>query len=186
MIAAPGEPAHHDSDDDRGAHHAGNALGSRPVTLTNRLQEDLTQAIRDRDELRRDTLRMAIAAAYNASKAAGRELNDDEVLTVLVREARTRRESIDAYTAAGRDDAAQREQAELQIVSSYLPAPLSDAELDAMVRDAVDASDARSPRDMGQVMAVLSPRTRGRADGKKVSAAVARELAARDLATHGH
>ena len=93
-----------------------------PVTLSSRLQTDLTQAIRDRDELRRDTLRMAISAAYNTQKAAGRELTDDEVLAVLTREVKTRRESIDAYTAAGRTDAAAKEQAEIEIISAYLPA----------------------------------------------------------------
>lgn len=156
------------------------------MTLSRRLQEDLTQAIRDRDELRRDTLRMVIAATYNTQKAAGRDLTDDEVLAVLSREVKTRRESIEAYAAAGRDEAAHREQAEIDVVSVYLPAQLNEDELMSMVREAVDESGATSPREMGRVMAVLVPKTRGRADGKQVSAAVARELAARDLATHGH
>jgi uncharacterized protein len=156
------------------------------VTLTRRLQEDLTRAIRDRDELRRDTLRMAIAAAYNAEKAARRELTDDEVIAVLAREVRTRRESIEAFAAAGRKDAAEREKAELEIVSGYLPAQIGEDELNSLVRETIEQVGASSPRDMGKVMAVLVPKTRGRADGKQVSAAVARELAARDLATHGH
>ena len=156
------------------------------MTLSHRLQEDLTQAIRDRDEIRRDTLRMAIAAAYNAQKAAGRELTDDEVVAVLAREVKTRRESIEAYAAAGRDDAAQREQAEIDVVSKYLPAQLGEEELLSMVRETIDEVGASSPRDMGRVMAVLAPKTRGRADGKQVSATVVRELATRDLATHGH
>jgi uncharacterized protein len=156
------------------------------MTLSRRLQEDLTQAIRDRDELRRDTLRMAIAAAYNTAKAAGRDLTDDEVITVLAREVKTRRESIEAYQAAGRDEAAQREQAEIDVVSGYLPAQLGEDELAQMVRQTIDEVGASSPRDMGKVMAALAPKTRGRADGKQVSAAVARELATRDLATHGH
>ena len=156
------------------------------MTLSRRLQEDLTQAIRDRDELRRETLRMAIAAAYNAQKAARRDLTDEEVIGVLAREVKTRRESIEAYAAAGRTEAAQREQAEIDIVSRYLPAQLGEDELLAMVRETIDEVGASSPRDMGKVMAVLAPKTRGRADGKQVSAAVASELAARDLATHGH
>jgi uncharacterized protein len=156
------------------------------VTLTRRLQEDLTRAIRDRDELRRDTLRLAIAAAYNAEKAARRELTDDEVIAVLAREVRTRRESIEAFAAAGRKDAAEREKAELEIVSGYLPAQIGEDELNSLVRETIEQVGASSPRDMGKVMAVLVPKTRGRADGKQVSAAVARELAARDLATHGH
>src|SRR5687768_5364301 len=156
------------------------------MTLSHRLQEDLTQAIRDCDEIRRDILRMVIAAAYNVQKAAGRELTDDEVVAALGREVKTRRESIEAYAAAGRDEAAQREQAEIDVLSAYLPAQLDDDELASLVREAVDESGASSPREMGRVMAVLVPRTRGRADGKRVSAAVARELATRDLATHGH
>jgi uncharacterized protein YqeY len=156
------------------------------MTLSRRLQEDLTHAIRDRDELRRDTLRMAIAAAYNAQKAAGRELTDEEVVAVLAREVKTRRESIEAYAAAGRAEAAAKEQAEIDVVSAYLPAQLAEDELVTMVRETIDQVGASSPRDMGKVMAVLAPKTRGRADGKQVSAAVARELAALDLATHGH
>ena len=156
------------------------------MTLSRRLQEDLTQAIRDRDELRRDTLRMAIAAAYNAQKAAGRDLTDDEVVGVLAREVKMRRESVEAFTAAGRSEAAAKERAEIDIVSGYLPAQLGEDELLSMVRATIDEVGASSPRDMGKVMAVLAPKTRGRVDGKQLSAAVARELAARDLATHGH
>ena len=154
------------------------------MTLSSKLQEDLTNAIRQRDELRRDTLRMAIAAAYNAQKASGRELTDDEVLQVLAREVKTRRESIDAYAAAGRQDAAAREQAEIDIVSAYLPDLLTDTEVEALVKETIDQIGASSPRDLGKVMAALVPKTRGRADGKLVSGMVARELASRDLAGH--
>jgi uncharacterized protein YqeY len=157
-----------------------------PVTLSSRLQTDLTAAIRDRDELRRDTLRMAIAAAYNESKRAKRELTDDEVITVLTREVKTRRESIEAYSAAGRTDAADKEKAEVEILSAYLPQQLTADEIAALVKETVDEVGASSPRDMGKVMAALVPKTRGKADGKAVSAAVAQELAARDLAGHGH
>ncbi len=157
-----------------------------PVTLSSRLQTDLTTAIRDRDELRRDTLRMAIAAAYNVQKAAGRELTDDEVLAVLTREVKTRRESIEAFSAAGRNEAADKEQAEVEILSAYLPQQLTADEIAGLVKETVDEVGASSPRDMGKVMAALVPKTRGRADGKAVSAAVAQELAARDLAGHGH
>ncbi len=156
----------------------------QPVTLSSRLQQDLTNAIRARDELRRDTLRMAIAAAYNAQKAAGRELTDDEVLKVLAREVKTRRESIEAYAAAGRHDEAEREQAEIDMISGYLPAQLSEDEVEALVKETIDELSASSPRDMGKVMAALVPKIRGRADGKQVSGAVARELAGRDLASH--
>jgi uncharacterized protein YqeY len=156
------------------------------VTLQYRLQQDMQAAIRDRDELRRDTLRMAVAAAYNAQKQAGRELTDDEVVVVLAREVKTRRESVEAYTAGGRPEAAAKEQQEIAIISAYLPEQLGTDELARLVAQAVEESGASSPRDMGKVMAVLMPRVKGRADGKQVSALVAQELARRDLAGHGH
>ena len=156
------------------------------MTLTSRLQDDLTQAIRDRDELRRDTLRMVIAAAYNTQKAAGRDLSDDEVIQVLTREVKTRRESFDAFTAGDRPEAAAKEKAEIAIIQAYLPDQLDETELAKLVAQAVDESGASSPREMGKVMAVLMPRVRGRADGKQISALVAQELTRRDLAGHGH
>jgi uncharacterized protein YqeY len=143
-------------------------------------------AIRDRDELRRDTLRMVVSAAYNAQKQAGRELTDDEVVTVLTREVKTRRESVEAFTAGGRSEAAAKEQAEIAIISAYLPEQIGADELAAIVAQAVDESGATSARDMGKVMAVLMPKVKGRADGKQVSALVTQELAKRDLAGHGH
>jgi uncharacterized protein YqeY len=143
-------------------------------------------AIRERDELRRDTLRMVVSAAYNVQKQAGRELTDDEVLTVLAREVKTRRESVEAYTSGGRADAAAKEQAEIEIISAYLPEQIGADELAQIVAQAVAESGASSPRDMGKVMAVLMPRVKGRADGKQVSALVAQELTKRDLAGHGH
>jgi len=158
----------------------------QPVTLSSRLQEDLTAAIRNRDELRRDTLRMVISAAYNASKQARRDLTDDEVVQVLTREAKTRAESVEAYEAAGRTDAAERERTEISIIREYLPEQLDAADLERLVLDAVDETGADSPRDMGKVMAALMPKVRGRADGKQVSALVAQELAKRDLAAHEH
>lgn len=149
------------------------------MTLASRLQEDLTTAIRAHDDLRRDTLRMVISAAYNESKRARRELTDDEVVQVLTREVKTRNESVEAYTNAGRTDAAEREKAEIEVIRDYLPEQLDAAELERLVREAVDESGATSARDMGKVMAVLMPKVRGRADGKHVSALVNAELALR-------
>ncbi len=143
-------------------------------------------AIREHDELRRDTLRMAIAAAYNAEKAARRPLTDDEVTSVLVREVKTRRESVVAFRAGGREEMAKREEAEIGILSAYLPQQLGEDELRGMVTAAIEQTGAASARDLGKVMAVLSPQTRGRADGKIVSGLVAQELAKRDLAAHDH
>lgn len=142
--------------------------------------------MRSRDELRRETLRMAIAAAYNAQKHAGRELTDDEVVQVLGREIKKRREAVDAYRGAGRADAAEREQAEAEVLAGYMPAQLDEAELGQLVAQAIAQVSAESPRDMGKVMAAVMPLVRGRADGKQVSALVARQLAQRDLALHQH
>ncbi|HKY89234.1 MAG TPA: GatB/YqeY domain-containing protein [Candidatus Limnocylindrales bacterium] len=147
------------------------------MTLNERLQGALTSAIRARDELRRETLRMAIAAAYNEQKAARRPLTDDEVIAVLARELKRRRESIEAFRAGGREDRAAREEAEAAVVAEFLPRPLSEEELREMVRAAIAETGASTPRDLGRVMGVLVPRTRGRAEGRTVSEMVARELA---------
>jgi uncharacterized protein YqeY len=129
---------------------------------------------------------MVVSAAYNAQKQAGRELTDDEVISVLAREVKTRKESVEAFTAGGRSDAAAKEQAEIGIISAYLPEQIAADELARIVAQAVEESGATSVKDMGKVMAVLMPRVKGRADGKQVSALVSQELAKRDLAGHGH
>ena len=156
------------------------------MTLAERLQAAMTAAMRSQDAFRRDTLRMVVAAAYNAEKAARRPLSDDEVIGVPRREVKTRRESVEAYEKAGRDELAARETAEIAIIAEFLPQPLSEEELRAMVVAAADEAGATSARDLGRVMGLLAPRTRGRADGKLVSGLVAAELARRDLAAHEH
>ena len=148
------------------------------------MQSDITAAMRGGDSLRRDVLRMASNAAYNVEKKQGRPLTDDEYLTVLTREVKTRRESVEAYTKAGRDDLAAKERAEIDILAEYLPKALSEAELQALVDEGIAATGATSARDLGKVMGWLSPRTRGRADGKVVSGLVAQSLARADLAGH--
>ena len=154
------------------------------MTLAERLQADLTDAIRQRDELRRDTLRMVLSAAYNQAKAARRELSDDEVLTVLVREVKTRRESVDAFRKGGRDELADKEEAEIAILSGFLPQTLTEDELRDLVRAAIQETGASSARDLGKVMGILAPQTRGRADGRAVSGMVVQELAKSDLGAH--
>ena len=120
---------------------------------------------------------MAISAAYNAEKAARRPLTDDEVIGVLAREVKTRRESIEAYEAAGRPDLAAKERAEAEVLAGFLPAQLSEEEIRALVADAIAQTGASSPKDMGRVMGIVAPRTKGRADGKVVSGIVTAELA---------
>lgn len=156
------------------------------MTLAERLQAELTSAIRSQDVLRRETLRMATAAAYNLEKQSRRPLTDDELIGVLAREVKTRRESIEAYTKAGRPELAAKEAAEAAVLAEFLPQALTEDEVAALVAAAVDESGATSARDLGKVMAILAPRTRGRAEGRTVSALVAQELARRDLAAHQH
>jgi uncharacterized protein YqeY len=140
--------------------------------------------MRGGDALRRDVLRMAVSAAYNVEKRQGTSLTDDELVTVLAREVKTRRESVDAFRAGGREDLATKEEAEIAILAEYLPAALSESDLAALVDQGIDATGATSARDLGKVMGWLSPRTRGRADGKVVSGMVAAALARADLAGH--
>jgi uncharacterized protein YqeY len=140
--------------------------------------------MRGGDALRRDVLRMAVSAAYNVEKHQGTPLTDDELVTVLAREVKTRRESVDAFRAGGREDLATKEEAEIAILAEYLPAALSESDLAALVDQGIDATGATSARDLGKVMGWLSPRTRGRADGKVVSGMVAAALARADVAGH--
>jgi uncharacterized protein YqeY len=136
------------------------------------------------DSLRRDVLRMAANAAYNVEKRNQKPITEDEFLAVLTREVKTRRESVAAYEKGGRADLASKEQAEIDILTEYLPQPLDEAEIGALVDEAIAATGASSARDMGKVMGWLTPRTRGRADGKVVSGLVASALARADLAVH--
>lgn len=136
------------------------------------------------DALRRDVLRMAANAAYNVEKRNQQPLTEDEFLAVLTREVKTRRESVDAYEKGGRADLASKEQAEIDILTEYLPQPLGEAEIGALIDEGIAATGASSPREMGKVMGWLAPRTRGRADGKVVSGLVASALARTDLAGH--
>jgi uncharacterized protein len=147
------------------------------VNLTEQLQADMKTAMRGGDTLRRDTLRMAIAAAQNVAKDKRAPLTDDEAIEVIGREVRKRRESVAAYRDAGREDLAAQEAAEIEILTPYLPEQLGEQDIRTLVREAIAASGATSPRDMGRVMSLLMPRVKGRADGKVVSAIVDEELA---------
>lgn len=154
------------------------------MTLRERLQDDTTAAMRSGDTLRRDVLRMVQNAIYNVEKAKHMTMSDEEVVGVLTREVKTRRESIDAFRAGGREDLAAKEEAEIAILRDYLPEALSDDELQALVDEGVAATGATSARDLGKVMGWLSPRIRGRADGKVASGLVAQALARNDVAAH--
>jgi uncharacterized protein YqeY len=146
--------------------------------LKDRLRNDLTTAMKARDELRTATLRMVLTAVKNEEVAGGeaRALDDAEVLKVLAREGKKRRESAEAYVAAGRTELADREVAEGAVIEEYLPAQLSDGELESLVAAAVAEVGATTPQQMGAVMKVVTPRVAGRAEGGRVAAAVKRAL----------
>ena len=147
--------------------------------LKDRLRTDLNTAMKARDELTTATLRMALTAVSTEEVAgkAARELSDDEVLKILGREAKKRREAAEAFDGAGRTELAERERAEGSVLDRYLPAQLGDDELGELVAAAIAAAGATSPRDMGAVMKIVQPEVAGRADGKRVSDAVRQRLA---------
>jgi hypothetical protein len=126
---------------------------------------------------------MVESAIYNAEKRDRRTYDDDEVAAILAREVKTRRESIEAFRGGAREDLAAKEEAEISILAGYLPEQLSEAEIGALVGEAIAATGAVGPRDMGKVMGWLGARTRGRADGRLVSQVASRELAATASAT---
>lgn len=154
------------------------------MTLRDRLHDDTTAAMRSGDTLRRDVLRMAQNAIQYVEKAKHATLSDDELLGVLAREVKTRRESVEAFRAGGREDLASKEEAEIAILRDYLPQALTEDQLRALVEEGIAVTGAAGPRDLGRVMGWLSPRIRGRADGKVASGLVAQALARADLAAH--
>ncbi len=149
------------------------------AALKDRLKADLTSAIRAKDEVRKATIRMTLSAisTEESSGDSARELTDDEIITVLTREAKRRREAAEAFRDGGRADSAEREEAEAAVIAEYLPEPLSEAELEQIIDAAIAETGASSPRDMGRVMKIVQPQVRGRAEGSAVAAAVKARLA---------
>jgi uncharacterized protein YqeY len=147
--------------------------------LKERLRTDLSAAMRARDQVRMRTLRSALTAITNEEVAghASRELSDDEVLKVLAKEAKKRREAADAFGSAGRAEQAAAEQAEGKVLAGYLPAQLDDGELTRVVAEAIAETGATGMPGMGQVMKTVTPRIAGRAEGARVAAEVRRQLA---------
>jgi hypothetical protein len=147
--------------------------------LKEKLQTDLTDAIRARDEVKSGTIRMLLAAITNEEVAgkAAKVLVDAEVITVLSREAKKRREAVEAYTQAKRDDLANKEKAEAAVIALYLPEQLSEAEIKKLITDAIAETNASGSTGMGLVMKVLQPKIAGKADGGLVSALVKAALA---------
>jgi uncharacterized protein YqeY len=147
-------------------------------SLKERLHSDLNAAMKARDAVTTATLRMALTAVTTEEVAgkSARQLSDDEVLRVLTREAKKRREAAEAFDGAGRTELAERERAEGMVLDRYLPAQVGDDELGELVAAAIAESGASGPRDMGAVMKLVQPRVAGRADGKRVSEEVRRRL----------
>jgi hypothetical protein len=150
------------------------------AALKDRLRTDLTAAMKSRDAVRTRTLRSALTAVSTAevAGATSRELSDDEVIKVLAREAKRRREAADAFAAAGRAEQASAERAEGVVLDGYLPAQLSDDELTSIVAVGISESGAAGPRALGEVMKLITPTIAGRADGARVAAEVRRQLGA--------
>lgn len=148
-------------------------------TLKEQLKADLTAAMRERDQVRAGTIRMALTAVTNEEVAGKvqRELTDDDVLKVLAKEAKKRREAAEAYESAGRAELAEVEQSELAVLETYLPKQLDDAELERIVREAVAASGATGMQQMGVAMKAANAAVAGRAEGGRVAAVVRQVLA---------
>jgi uncharacterized protein len=147
--------------------------------LKEKLQADLTDAIRARDEVKSGTVRMLLTAITNEEVAGktAKVLTDAEIITVLSRESKKRREAVDAYTEAKREDLANKEKAEGLIIAQYLPEQLSETEIKKMIADVIAETNAAGPAGMGLVMKVLQPKIAGKADGGLVSALVKAALA---------
>ncbi len=148
--------------------------------LKQKLRTDLATSMKARDVVRTRTLRMALTAITNeeVAGAAARELSDDEVVKLLVREAKKRREAAQAFEAGGRQEKADAERAEAEVIAGYLPAQLADDELASVVATAIRQTGATGPQAMGQVMKVVTPAVAGRAEGARVAAEVRRQLGA--------
>jgi len=150
------------------------------TTLKSKLQDDLTVAIKARDELRSSTLRLTLTAIQKEEVAGteARELSDSEVEKIIAREAKKRREAAEAFDQGGRPERAERERAEGEVIGEYLPAQLGDDELRDLVAAAIAETGAAGPQAMGQGMKVVSPKTAGKAEGGRDAAEVKKQLAA--------
>ena len=157
-------------------------MSDAPSTLKERLRSDLTAAIRDRDKVRSGTIRMVLTAITEAEVAGSQavELSDQQVLDVVIREAKKRREAETAYADAGRAELAGKERAESDVLADYLPLQLTEEEIEAIVADAIASTGAAElgNKGMGKVMAQVTPQTKGKADGTVVAAEVRRQLSA--------
>jgi len=147
------------------------------MSLVTRLEQEVRDAMLARDNERRDALRLILSSLRSAEKDLQRPLSEDEELQVLQRERKKRIEAADAFHAAGRAEQAEKEEGELEILEEFMPAPLSEEELERIVDDAIAENKATNMRDMGRVMADVMPQIAGRADGSAVGQLVREKLA---------
>ncbi len=142
------------------------------MPIKTKLNDDLKDAMRNRDVVRRSTLRLALSEIHNQEIANQKDLTDDDVIQLLGRQAQQRRDSIEAFEKGDRQELADKEKVELEIILGYLPQQLTHEEITDIVREVVEASGASGPEDMGRVMGQLMPRVRGKAEGRVVSTIV--------------
>ena len=147
------------------------------MTLIEEIEAQLTDAMRERDDARRDTLRLILASLRGAEKELQRPLHEDEELQVLQRERKKRVEAAEAFRNASRDEQADKEESELEVLEEFMPEPLSEDDLEEIVDDVIAEVGATSMRDIGRVMADVMPQVAGRADGSAVSQLVREKLA---------
>jgi uncharacterized protein YqeY len=139
------------------------------MSLQDRLMADLKGALRDRDETRKNAIRMALAALKNARVDKNADLTEEEMIAVLAKEVKQRRETLEGFEKVGRDDVVAAESVAIEILQSYMPRMLSEDEIAGLARKAIAKTGASGPKQMGQVMRVLMPQVQGRAEGRKVS-----------------
>ena len=146
------------------------------MSVMERLNQDLKQAMKDKAALKLSVIRMVKAALKNEEINLGRPLSDEDELTILTRELKQRRESLHEFEKAGREELASKAREEIEVLSAYMPAQLSEEEVRAIVRDAIAATNAASRKEMGKVMGAVMPKVKGRADGALVQKIVSEEL----------
>ena len=146
------------------------------MSLKTEFSEETKRAMRERNVARRDLMRFILAAVKNLEIELQREANDEEILQLLGKQAQQRKDSIESFQAGGREDLVAKEEAELAIISEYLPEQMTEVEIDGFIADILKKVDATGPSDMGKVMGALIPLVKGRADGKVVNAMVTAKL----------
>ena len=146
------------------------------MTLSERINNDLKEAMKNKDEIKKDTITLLRSAILQVEKDNQKQLSEDEMLAIVSKEVKKRKESIADYEKANREDIVQKLKKEIEILSEYLPEQLSEEEIIKIVEEAINETGATSPRDMGKVMQAIRPKTNGKADGKVVSQIVREKL----------